>query len=79
MTKLAVTDVDGTLVKESTLNINSEYYDVIRALHAKGIRVVLAGYYIVLRKLNVMRINILFQGGKVSFICLLQVSGGWTA
>lgn len=42
MTKLVVTDVDGTLVKESTLNINSEYYDVIRALHAKGIRVVLA-------------------------------------
>ena len=42
MTKLVVTDVDGTLVKESTLNINPEYYDVIRALHAKGIRVVLA-------------------------------------
>ena len=184
MIKLVVTDVDGTLVKESTLNINPEYYDVIRALHTKGIRVVLASgrqyesirkliapvqdlvwyiadggatlkmdrglevvaeiprawikkcwqdvhnisgmeaalgsptksyvpfkdtdlykciaydykfnveclngwdtfrrnqlikfHYFVLRKLNAMRINILFQSGKVSFICLLQASGGWT-
>ena len=42
MIKLVVTDVDGTLVKESTLNINPEYYDVIRALNAKGIKVVMA-------------------------------------
>ena len=42
MIKLVVTDVDGTLVKESTLNINPEYYDVVRGLHEKGIRVVLA-------------------------------------
>ena len=35
MIKLVVTDVDGTLVKESTLNINPEYFDVIRALNAK--------------------------------------------
>lgn len=42
MIKLIVTDVDGTLVKESTLNINPEYYDVIRKLDAKGIKVVMA-------------------------------------
>ncbi len=42
MIKLVATDVDGTLVRESTLNLNPEYYDVIRALHAKGIKVVMA-------------------------------------
>lgn len=42
MIKLVVTDVDGTLVKEGTLELNPEYYDVIRALTAKGIRVVMA-------------------------------------
>lgn len=42
MIKMVVTDVDGTLVKEGTLNINPEYYDVIRALNEKGIKVVLA-------------------------------------
>lgn len=42
MIKMVVTDVDGTLVKESTLDLNPEYYDVIRALYAKGIRVVVA-------------------------------------
>ncbi len=42
MIKLVATDVDGTLVKESTLDINPEYFDVIRALHAKGIKVVMA-------------------------------------
>ena len=42
MIKMVVTDVDGTLVKESTLNINPEYFDVIRALTEKGIKVVMA-------------------------------------
>lgn len=42
MIKLVVTDVDGTLVKEGTLTLNPEYFDVIRALKAKGIRVVVA-------------------------------------
>ncbi len=42
MIKLVATDVDGTLVKESTLHLNPEYYDVIRALHEKGIKVVMA-------------------------------------
>lgn len=42
MIKMVVTDVDGTLVKESTLNINPEYFDVIRALADKGIKVVMA-------------------------------------
>lgn len=42
MIKLVVTDVDGTLVKEGTLDINPEYYEVIRALTDKGIKVVMA-------------------------------------
>ncbi len=42
MIKLVITDVDGTLLKESTMNLNPEYYDVIRALVKKGIKVVFA-------------------------------------
>jgi HAD superfamily hydrolase (TIGR01484 family) len=42
MIKMVVTDVDGTLVKESTLNINPEYFEVIRKLTEKGIKVVMA-------------------------------------
>ena len=37
MIKLVVTDIDGTLVKDGTLDINPEYMDVIRALKEKGI------------------------------------------
>ncbi|MGN1031023.1 MAG: HAD family hydrolase [Butyricicoccaceae bacterium] len=42
MTKLIVSDVDGTLVPDSASTINPEYYEVIRALSAKGIQVVIA-------------------------------------
>lgn len=42
MIKLVVTDVDGTLVGDSKMNLNPEYYDVIRKLVAKGIKVVVA-------------------------------------
>lgn len=42
MIKMVITDVDGTLVKEGTLGINPEYFDVIRALVNKGVKVVLA-------------------------------------
>lgn len=42
MIKLLITDVDGTLVKEGTNDINPEYFDIIRQLHAKGIQVVAA-------------------------------------
>jgi len=42
MIKLVVTDVDGTIVGNSKMNLNPEYYDVIRALTAKGIQVVIA-------------------------------------
>ena len=38
MIKLVVTDIDGTLVKDGTLDINPEYMDVIRALKEKGIQ-----------------------------------------
>lgn len=42
MIRLIASDVDGTLVPESASQINPEYYDVIRALHQKGITVVIA-------------------------------------
>ncbi|MFI3237688.1 MAG: HAD family hydrolase [Lachnospiraceae bacterium] len=42
MIKMVISDVDGTLVKESSGYINPEYYEVIRDLHAKGIQVVVA-------------------------------------
>ncbi len=36
MIKLIVSDVDGTLVKDGTLEINPEYMDVIKKLTRKG-------------------------------------------
>ena len=42
MIRLVVSDVDGTLVKDGTCDINPEYYDVIRGLAALGIRVAIA-------------------------------------
>lgn len=41
MTKIVITDVDGTLVKDGTLDINPEYYDVISKLIDKGIHVII--------------------------------------
>lgn len=35
--KLIVADVDDTLVKESHMNLNPEYFDVIRSLQEKGV------------------------------------------
>lgn len=40
MIKLIVSDIDGTLVKDGTLDINPEYMDVIRKLTEKGIHFV---------------------------------------
>ena len=40
MIKLIVSDIDGTLVKDGTLDINPEYMDVIRILTEKGIHFV---------------------------------------
>ena len=37
MIKLIVSDVDGTLVKDGTLEINPEYMDVIKKLRKKEI------------------------------------------
>lgn len=42
MIRLVVSDVDGTLVKDGTCDINPEYYDVIRALKKLGIRIAIA-------------------------------------
>lgn len=40
MIKLVVSDIDGTLVKDGTLDINPEYMDVISKLTEKGIHFV---------------------------------------
>ena len=37
MIKLIASDLDGTLLKEGSMDINPEIYDIIRKLKAKGI------------------------------------------
>lgn len=37
MIKLIATDIDGTLLKDGTLDLNPEYYDVIRELRSRGV------------------------------------------
>ena len=37
MIKLIATDIDGTLVKDGTLDINPEYMTVIKKLAEKGV------------------------------------------
>ena len=41
MNGILITDVDGTLVKDGTLDINPEYYEVMGQLLDKGIQVVI--------------------------------------
>ena len=42
MIKLIATDIDGTLLADGTLEINPEYYDVIKELRSRGVRVIAA-------------------------------------
>ena len=42
MIKLVMTDIDGTLLKDGTLNLNPEYFEVIDQLTKKGITFVVA-------------------------------------
>ena len=42
MIKLIATDIDGTLLADGTLKINPEYYDVIKELRNRGVRVIVA-------------------------------------
>ena len=42
MIKLIVTDIDGTLVKDTDVNINNRYFDVIKKLTDKDIKVMVA-------------------------------------
>ena len=37
MIKLIATDIDGTLVEDGSLDLNPEYYDVIRELRKRGV------------------------------------------
>ena len=41
MSKIIITDVDGTLVKDGTQDINPEYYEVMDKLLCRGIQVVI--------------------------------------
>ncbi len=65
MTKIVITDVDGTLVKDGTLDINPEYYEVISKLIDKGIHVVICSgrSYSSVSKLFMPLV------GKLFFIC----------
>ena len=42
MVKLIMTDIDGTLLPDGTMNINPEYFEVIEKLVKKGIVFVVA-------------------------------------
>ena len=42
MIRLIVTDVDDTLVPESSMDLNPEYFEVIRKLQEKGVMFVAA-------------------------------------
>ena len=42
MNKIVISDVDGTLVKDGTLDINPEYCEVVKELLGKGIQVVIS-------------------------------------
>lgn len=42
MIRLIATDIDGTLVEEGTIDINPEYYDVIKELRKRGVIVIAA-------------------------------------
>lgn len=42
MIKLIATDIDGTLLEDGTLDLNPEYYDVIRELRRRGVLFVAA-------------------------------------
>ena len=42
MIKLIATDIDGTLVADGTLDLNPEYYDVIKRTENEGGTIVLA-------------------------------------
>ena len=37
MIKLIATDIDGTLLKDGTLDLNPEYYEVIQELRNRGV------------------------------------------
>lgn len=42
MIKLIATDIDGTLVEDGSIDLNPEYYDVIRELRSRGVLILAA-------------------------------------
>ena len=59
MIKLIATDIDGTLVADGTLDLNPEYYDVIKELKRRGTRKYSRQY---------LMISVLFQKMELVFI-----------
>lgn len=72
MIKLIATDIDGTLVADGTLDLNPEYYDVIKELKRRG-TIVLAASTVreqVSRKYSrqYLMTSVLFQKMELVFI-----------
>ncbi len=73
MIKLVVTDLDGTLLEESTSNINPEIYDVVRELKERGIIFVAASgrqYESMLQLFEPVKQDVLFLAENGSIVML---------
>ena len=70
MIKLIATDIDGTLVADGTLDLNPEYYDVIKELKRRGTIVLAAVREQVSRKYSrqYLMTSVLFQKMELVFI-----------
>ena len=70
MIKLIATDIDGTLVADGTLDLNPEYYDVIKELKRRGTIVLAASGRQVSRKYlrQYLMTSVLFQKMELVFI-----------
>ena len=63
MIKLIATDIDGTLVADGTLDLNPEYYDVIKELKRRGTEQVSRKY-----SRQYLMTSVLFQKMELVFI-----------
>ena len=68
MIKLIATDIDGTLVADGTLDLNPEYYDVIKELKRRGTIVLAASGRQRKYSRQYLMISVLFQKMELVFI-----------
>jgi len=70
MIKLIATDIDGTLVADGTLDLNPEYYDVIKELKRRGTIVLAASgrQRASIEKRQYLMTSVLFQKMELVFI-----------